>query len=521
MTSERFAADLPATPSVERRTLVIVPCGRAKIWERKTDAGPTEAKDVYTGPPFVVNRQYAEAFGTEWRVLSAKYGFLQPTDIVPGPYDTTFKRKSSGPISDRELREHVAAQGLEKFDSIVGLGGVEYRRAIEAAFADRDKLVFPFVGLPIGKMMQATKAAIGSGIPFVDEGVVSVPDRSGAIAGRRAMKISRGAVLDAIALFDDLGRDAFLRKFGFGKARSYQLLHNGREYDSKAIVGVAYGFDYPDAGHLRSGDFVGGAATVGRWLNEAGFDVRGMERQPRTATAVGTAAPTSAQPLESGQPLAADAACERVHSLICDLTTFTYPFDLDALPTDGIYILFEEGEAAHGNDRIVRIGTHTGGGQLRSRLSQHLMTENKDRSIFRKNIGRCLLSRDADPFLDDWNLDLTTRAARDEHADRIDAAKLQDVERRVSEYMRRSFRFAAIPVPTKSDRLRLESRLVATVSNCPTCGPSASWLGRHSPSEKIRRSGLWQVNELWKTNFDEMEMRLFASICNSSNLRYV
>ena len=40
-------------------------------------------------------------------------------------------------------------------------------------------------------------------------------------------------------------------------------------------------------------------------------------------------------------------------------------------------------------DRIVRIGTHTGENQLRSRLMQHFVKENKNRSIFRKNIGRC------------------------------------------------------------------------------------------------------------------------------------
>ena len=220
------------------------------------------------------------------------------------------------------------------------------------------------------------------------------------------MKISRSAVLEAITVFDKLGRDVFLQKFGFGKARSYNLIHNGREYDSKAIVGVAYGFDHPDEGPLRSSDFVGGAATVGRWLNDAGFDVRGMERPSpsKTQTAAEPAVTRSAPANKRGQPIPADTACERVHSLIRDLPTFTYPFDLDDLPTDGIYLLFEEGEAGHGNDRIVRIGTHTGGGQLRSRLSQHLMTENKDRSIFRKNIGRCLLNRDADPFFDDWTL---------------------------------------------------------------------------------------------------------------------
>ena len=42
------------------------------------------------------------------------------------------------------------------------------------------------------------------------------------------------------------------------------------------------------------------------------------------------------------------------------------------------------------------------------------MTENKDRSIFRKNIGRAILNKNQDPFLGQWELDLTTRKAKDD-----------------------------------------------------------------------------------------------------------
>jgi hypothetical protein len=40
--------------------------------------------------------------------------------------------------------------------------------------------------------------------------------------------------------------------------------------------------------------------------------------------------------------------------------------------------------------------------------------------------------------------------------------------------------------------------LISTVASCDECNPSSNWLGRHSPKEKIRKSGLWQVNELYK-----------------------
>ena len=89
---------------------------------------------------------------------------------------------------------------------------------------------------------------------------------------------SREAVLKAVEEFNHLGRDAFLEKYGFGHARQYFLDHDGRLYDSKAIVGLAHGFEFPSAGPLKSSDFSGGQATVKRKLEELGFAVRVLHK---------------------------------------------------------------------------------------------------------------------------------------------------------------------------------------------------------------------------------------------------
>ena len=91
---------------------------------------------------------------------------------------------------------------------------------------------------------------------------------------------SHEAVLDAIAECDRLGRAAFLEKYGFREARSYWLLFNGRQYDSKAIVAAAHGFQFPDLGPLRSEEFSGGASTVQRKLESLGFEME-VDREPR------------------------------------------------------------------------------------------------------------------------------------------------------------------------------------------------------------------------------------------------
>jgi len=188
--------------------------------------------------------------------------------------------------------------------------------------------------------------------------------------------------------------------------------------------------------------------------------------------------------------------CAGVHAFAWALARHRFPFDASALPRNGIYLLFEAGEGGHGGERIVRVGTHTGAGQLSSRLKQHFVAPNKDRSIFRKNIGRALLACDGDPFLEHWEIDRTTRSARDRWAGRIDEDKQARTEARVSERIQRWFSFAVLEVSDKGDRLAWEAALIGTVNACPACGASSQWLGRWSPKAKIRESGLWLVNGL-------------------------
>jgi hypothetical protein len=72
--------------------------------------------------------------------------------------------------------------------------------------------------------------------------------------------------------FDLLGRDAFLKKYGFGPVRSYFDTRNGKRYDSKAIVGAAVGFEHPERGPLRSTEFSGGDASVRAKLEALGSE---------------------------------------------------------------------------------------------------------------------------------------------------------------------------------------------------------------------------------------------------------
>lgn len=79
----------------------------------------------------------------------------------------------------------------------------------------------------------------------------------------------------ALDEFSALGRTAFLARYGFGKSRDFLVRNpsNGELCDSKAIVGAAYGFQYPGEGPLKAADFSGGESTVTPKLQSLGFEV--------------------------------------------------------------------------------------------------------------------------------------------------------------------------------------------------------------------------------------------------------
>jgi hypothetical protein len=147
-------------------TLVVIPCGISKIWKRNPDAGPTEAKDAYTGVPFKVNKEYAERYGDHWVILSAKYGFIEPNFIIEKDYNVTFKDPKTKPIGLSELESQVEGT-LSNFDKLVALGGKDYTNIVESVFKKTGtRIITPVKGRPIGIALGMIKEAIRNNSPF-------------------------------------------------------------------------------------------------------------------------------------------------------------------------------------------------------------------------------------------------------------------------------------------------------------------------------------------------------------------
>ena len=66
--------------------------------------------------------------------------------------------------------------------------------------------------------------------------------------------IKEGHILNSILEFRRLGRREFLKQYKFGRARTRWIVHEGRTYDAKAIVGVARGHARPNKRPLTGSD---------------------------------------------------------------------------------------------------------------------------------------------------------------------------------------------------------------------------------------------------------------------------
>lgn len=197
--------------------------------------------------------------------------------------------------------------------------------------------------------------------------------------------------------------------------------------------------------------------------------------------------------------------CNKIHRLFNGMKRFDFSFDEKQIPENGIYILFEKGEKAHGVDRIVRIGTHTGNNKLKSRLKEHFVKENKNRSVFRTHIGTCFLNKKIDGYWKIWDRNMTKKEDREKYNDRINMEKEKNMEERVTKYIQDNFSFVVFQVDDENKRCEIESKIISTVSLCNECRPSENWLGLFSTKDKIRQSGLWNIQHLYKRQIQLQE----------------
>lgn len=133
---------------------------KKKIWDKHSNYGPMEAKDVYISPFGKACQAYASMFFENWVILSAKHGFLRPNDIVLKNYDLAFDSKSDEVISIEKLQKQMVDKSLLQFDEIVLLAGKKHKKVVTKLYPE-EMITYPLEGCKgIGYMLQRLKEAV-------------------------------------------------------------------------------------------------------------------------------------------------------------------------------------------------------------------------------------------------------------------------------------------------------------------------------------------------------------------------
>jgi len=196
-------------------------------------------------------------------------------------------------------------------------------------------------------------------------------------------------------------------------------------------------------------------------------------------------------------------------------------------PERGMYFFFEKSEHRKNKDmRVVRVGTHAlkrgSCTTLWDRLRQHRGNINGNHpgggnhrgSIFRLHVGTALISK--------TGLDMPSWSIGNTASQQIIEQEYQ-VEKLVSEYIcSMPFVWVDIGDLPGPDSMRgyIERNSISLLSNYGKNDfidkSSSQWLGHYAWSDKIKQSGLWNVNHIDET-YDPSFLEILRKFVEESN----
>lgn len=146
--------------------LAILTCTKRKIFQKKV-LKFAKAKDAYIGSVFKLAKEYCETKQIPYVILSAKYGFLLPSDVI-SDYNISFKNKRDNVVSDERViktfervLQYYKSQGLEDIVLLSFAISDDYQKRIELVSKLFNlPVVKPIYKLPIGKALQKIKSLL-------------------------------------------------------------------------------------------------------------------------------------------------------------------------------------------------------------------------------------------------------------------------------------------------------------------------------------------------------------------------
>jgi hypothetical protein len=138
----------------KKNVLILTSCTKNKLGY--DDSQRSEAREMYQGTLFKKVKTYAEAMNFEYRIISAEYGLLLPTDHING-YNKRLKTTADVDNIRLDVEEKLIDQ-IAPYDTIVVIAGEKYRQVLLNLFSDERFVFLKTRG--IGDMIKIVSDAI-------------------------------------------------------------------------------------------------------------------------------------------------------------------------------------------------------------------------------------------------------------------------------------------------------------------------------------------------------------------------
>lgn len=160
-------------------------------------SSPAPAGDLYTSPLFRGARQFAESRFDRWFILSAKYGLVEPQQVI-APYDQTLKQM---PKKERlrwaeDILDALKPQ-LRAGDLVAFVAGQDYREFVAPMLIEHGIHVeTPLQGLSIGRQLSWLKKIQSEHerLTHLDRFYALLGTLESGLAGKRSMKDCTGGL---------------------------------------------------------------------------------------------------------------------------------------------------------------------------------------------------------------------------------------------------------------------------------------------------------------------------------------
>ena len=210
--------------------------------------------------------------------------------------------------------------------------------------------------------------------------------------------------------------------------------------------------------------------------------------------------------------------CYELHLLFNSMKRYNYKTINDIPFDNGVYIFFGEDEKYAGMDRIIRVGTDTQQNRLKERMKQHLLTSNKDGSIFRKNIGRAMLNKEQKiELLKYWNIKMSKPENKKYFNNELQL-ECRSLENKITNYLCANMEFVVFNLEKAEDRLRYEEAIIATLHKSKDFKASENWLGNYVPTNiknnHVVDSRMWISQGINAKELTDAEFQRLMTLCS-------